>query len=169
MQPNETTLDQVIARDGVVLNPHYKNMGNLYGSEYWTYVLPRRVGRERAQQLVQDRLPVSARQAYRTGLLDVVADTDRDAFAADVQTLAEELAAEPGFGSLLRDKAQRRRADEATQSLASHREQELERMRLNFYGFDPSYHVARYNFVFDVPHSRTPLHLARHRSSESAR
>jgi putative two-component system hydrogenase maturation factor HypX/HoxX len=22
---------------GVVLNPHYKNMGNLYGSEYWTY------------------------------------------------------------------------------------------------------------------------------------
>jgi putative two-component system hydrogenase maturation factor HypX/HoxX len=31
-------------RDGVMLNPHYKNMGNLYGSEYWTYLLPRRVG-----------------------------------------------------------------------------------------------------------------------------
>ena len=35
--------DQVWARDGVVLNPHYKNMGNLYGSEYWTYLLPRRL------------------------------------------------------------------------------------------------------------------------------
>ena len=36
-------------------------------------------------------------------------------------------------------------------------------MKLNFYGFDPSYHVARYNFVYKVPHSWTPLHLARHR------
>ena len=36
--------DRVCARDGVILNPHYKGMGNLYGSEYWTYLLPRRVG-----------------------------------------------------------------------------------------------------------------------------
>ena len=35
--------DRVYARDGVILNPHYKGMGNLYGSEYWTYLLPRRV------------------------------------------------------------------------------------------------------------------------------
>ena len=37
--------DRVYARRGVVLNPHYKGMGGLYGSEYWTYTLPRRVGR----------------------------------------------------------------------------------------------------------------------------
>ena len=36
--------DRVYARDGVVLNPHYKGMGGLYGSEYRTYTLPRRVG-----------------------------------------------------------------------------------------------------------------------------
>ena len=36
-------------------------------------------------------------------------------------------------------------------------------MKLNFYGFDPSYHIARYNFVAKVPHSWTPRHLARHR------
>ena len=36
-------------------------------------------------------------------------------------------------------------------------------MKLNFYGFDSSYHVARYNFVCKVPRSRTPLWLARHR------
>jgi len=29
-------------------------------------------------------------------------------------------------------------------------------MRLNFYGFDPSYHVARYNFVRKVPKSARP-------------
>jgi len=39
----------------------------------------------------------------------------------------------------------------------------LERMRRNFYGFDPSYHVARYHFVRKTPHSRTPFYLARHR------
>ena len=35
--------DEVLMREGVVLNPHYRTMG-LFGSEYWTYVLPRRVG-----------------------------------------------------------------------------------------------------------------------------
>jgi len=36
-------------------------------------------------------------------------------------------------------------------------------MKLNFFGFDPSYHVARYHFVHKLPRSRTPLWLARHR------
>ena len=40
---------------------------------------------------------------------------------------------------------------------------ELDAMRRNFYGFDPSYHVARYHFVARTPHSWTPRHLARHR------
>ncbi len=44
--------DCVLARSGIVLNPHYRNMGNLYGSEYWTYLLPRRVGAEQANALM---------------------------------------------------------------------------------------------------------------------
>ena len=36
--------DYVVAREDVVLNPYYQHMGGLYGSEYWTYLLPRRVG-----------------------------------------------------------------------------------------------------------------------------
>ena len=35
--------DQVRCRAGAVLNPHYRLMG-LYGSEFWTYSLPCRVG-----------------------------------------------------------------------------------------------------------------------------
>ena len=31
--------------------------------------------------------------------------------------------------------------------LAAYRDEELARMRRNFYGFDPSYHVARHHFV----------------------
>ena len=62
--------DRVFARDGVVLNPHYKGMGNLYGSEYWTYLLPRRVGAEAADALTRGRLPMSAAQAAACGLVD---------------------------------------------------------------------------------------------------
>jgi hypothetical protein len=57
----------------------------------------------------------------------------------------------------------RRQADESVKPLACYREEELEQMRRNFYGFDPSYHVARYNFVCKVPKSRTPLTIANHR------
>ena len=52
----------------MVLNPHYKGMGNLYGSEYWTYLLPRRVGWERANAITQNRLPIGAKQADRSWL-----------------------------------------------------------------------------------------------------
>ena len=48
-----------------------------------------------------------------------------------------------------------------------YREEELEKMNRNFYGFDPSYHVARYNFVYKVPKSRTPLTIAHHRRREA--
>ena len=54
-------------------------------------------------------------------------------------------------------------ADERAKSLQKYRDEELEHMQRNFYGFDPSYHVARYNFVYKVPKSRTPLTIARHR------
>jgi putative two-component system hydrogenase maturation factor HypX/HoxX len=76
---------------------------------------------------------------------------------------ARALAADPGFGDRLAAKAARRAADEAHAPLESYRARELERMRQNFYGFDPSYHVARQHFVAKRPHARTPLHLARHR------
>ena len=63
--------DRVIARDGVVLNPHYETMG-LYGSEYWTYVLPRRVGDGEATSLTERCLPVGAAEAELVGLVDEV-------------------------------------------------------------------------------------------------
>ena len=64
-------------------------------------------------------------------------------------------------------KRQRRAADESLHPLAGYRERELEAMRLNFYGFDPSYHVARYNFVYKVPKSRTAVTIARHRRKDA--
>jgi putative two-component system hydrogenase maturation factor HypX/HoxX len=62
-------------------------------------------------------------------------------------------------------KRQQRERDEAIKPLATYRQEELARMRRNFYGFDPSYHIARSNFVQRVAPSWTPRHLAIHRRS----
>jgi len=160
--------DEVVARDGVILNPHYKSMGNLYGSEYWTYLLPRRVGAERAGAITANRLPVGVAEASRLGLVDGHFGATPAAFVARVMERAHALAGDPGFGDRLTAKAARRAADEAHAPLERYRSQEMERMRLNFYGFDPSYHVARQHFVVKRPYARTPLHLARHRRLAAA-
>ena len=49
--PFALAADRVYAREDVVLNPYYRHMGGLYGSEYWTYLLPRRVGAKMTAQL----------------------------------------------------------------------------------------------------------------------
>ena len=159
------TADRVLAREGVILNPHYKGMGNLYGSEYWTYLLPRRVGWERAQAITQNRLPIGAPEAVAQGLIDECFGADVPAFANQVRAMATELAARTDLAQLLEAKRAARARDEAAKPLEVHRQEELARMKLNFYGFDPSYHVARYHFVHRVPHAWTPLHLARHRQN----
>ena len=51
--PLALAADFVVARDDVVLNPYYGHMGGLYGSEYWTYLLPRRLGATRTAQLTR--------------------------------------------------------------------------------------------------------------------
>lgn len=155
--------DQVWARRGVILNPHYKNMGNLYGSEYWSYLLPRRVGTEQAAAIMRNRLPLGAEAAARMGFLDAAFGDDLPGFTAEVQSRAAALAAGTDFNERLQAKLQRRAQDEAAKPLESYRGEELKHMQRNFYGFDPSYHVARHHFVRKTPHSWTPRHLAIHR------
>jgi putative two-component system hydrogenase maturation factor HypX/HoxX len=160
--------DEVWACDNVVLNPHYKDMGNLYGSEYWTYVLPRRAGQDRAREVTQARLPMGVEQALRLGLVDRViprVGDPVDAFAA----IADSIAGDPSFDARIEAKKRDRARDEAEKPIETYRAEELARMRFNFYGFDPSYHVARYNFIHKVPKSRTPLTIASHRSRRSSR
>ena len=155
--------DRVLARSGIVLNPHYRNMGNLYGSEYWTYLLPRRVGTEQANALMRRRLPLGAVEARALGLIDDHAGPAAADFRALIAERAAALAQPQAFAQALAQKRAARARDEAARPLASYRAEELERMRLNFYGFDPSYHIARHRFVHRTPHAWTPLHLARHR------
>jgi putative two-component system hydrogenase maturation factor HypX/HoxX len=161
--------DLVLARDAVILNPHYKGMGNLYGSEYWTYLLPRRCGADKAREVVEARLPMGTAEAERLGLIDSHFGATIAEFRGLVEDMAEAHAADPALDERLIAKRLARAADEADKPLAAYRAEELEHMKLNFYGFDPSYHVARYNFIHKVPKSRTPLYLARHRRIDAAK
>jgi len=155
--------DLVWVRDGVLQNPHYKNMGNLYGSEYWTYLLPRRVGEEGAMNIMRNRQPLTARRAVETGFSDACLAGDPQVFRIDVARRAMELAAATDLAERLAVKREIRMRDEASKPLAAYRQEELSHMRRNFYGFDPSYHVARHHFVRKSLASWTPRHLARHR------
>lgn len=159
--------DIIYARESVMLNPHYKSMGNLYGSEYWTYLLPRRVNAATAKSLTDNRLPVGAREARTMELIDDCFALNPEGFDKKITAIAETLAASPDFSLRLQQKAQRRQTDERQKPLQAYRDEELRRMQLNFYGFDPSYHVARYHFVHKIPHAWTPRYLARHRRLKS--
>jgi putative two-component system hydrogenase maturation factor HypX/HoxX len=156
--------DLVLAREGVVLNPHYKGMGNLYGSEYWTYLLPKRCGSAQAAEVTGARLPIGGGEAERLGLIDTHFGRTPAEFREAVEAMAGAIAEDPGLDERLAAKRLSRAADEAEKPLEAYRTEELEQMKLNFYGFDPSYHVARFNFIHRVPKSRTPLYLARHRT-----
>ncbi|MEU3727027.1 enoyl-CoA hydratase-related protein [Streptomyces sp. NPDC031705] len=152
--------DEVWCRAGAVLNPHYRLMG-LYGSEYWTYTLPRRTGTGVAERLMADALPVSAAAARRLGLTDRTIDCGPQDFAEVTARLAVRLAASPATQAAIAAKKARRDRDEAARPLAAHREAELARMRETFFDPEAPYHALRRAFVRKEPADRTPPHLAR--------
>jgi putative two-component system hydrogenase maturation factor HypX/HoxX len=155
--------DLVWGHAGVVLNPHYKSMGNLYGSEYWTYSLPRRIGEPASRALMQERLPLTADAAVSRRLLDASFGESAQDFGERVLERSLALAAAHNLARRLAQKQTQRDQDEAHKPLADYRTEEMQRMHRNFYGFDPSYHVARHHFVYRKPHAWTPRHLAIHR------
>jgi len=142
--------DEVWCRTGAVLNPHYRRMG-LYGSEFWTYTLPRRVGTDTALKLTTEALPVSAASAARIGLVDRLVEAPAQGFTAEIERLAAELAREPDLAQRIAAKAPARHTDEARQPLAEYRRDELARMRAIFFDPQAPYHALRSAFVRKLP------------------
>ncbi|WP_326810308.1 enoyl-CoA hydratase-related protein [Streptomyces scopuliridis] len=135
--------DEVWCRSGVVLNPHYRLMG-LYGSEYWTYTLPRRVGTDAARRLTQEALPVSATAARRLGLVDRIVHCGPEDFAGQVRMLAARVAESPVAQRRTRPENDRYRS---VTPLSAYREAELARMRDIFFDPQAPYHALRRAFV----------------------
>lgn len=138
--------DKVLARNGVVLNPHTRNMG-LYGSEYWTYSLPYRIGQEKADQATEQCLPWGTAISKELGLIDDCFGDTAAEFVAGVRLLAEDIAGLPYYDKLIGAKQFERRKKESYKPLATYREAELAEMRRNFYENNWGYEYKRYCFV----------------------
>ena len=149
--------DRVFGREGIVLNPHYKGMGGLYGSEYWTYTLPKRVGAQLARQLTDRCVPISVYQARDIGLIDDVIIQDNYGvnnfrqFEEQIRRVAAKFADEELATGLTKLKRAIRSGDEDRKPLAQYRREELEEMRRNFWGFEQGYALARSAFVRKRP------------------
>jgi putative two-component system hydrogenase maturation factor HypX/HoxX len=142
--------DEVWCREGAVLNPHYRRMG-LYGSEFWTYTLPRRTGMGTAERLTAEALPVSAATAARLGLVDRLVPAAPGEFPAEVARRAAELARAPELGRRITAKQRTRARDEAVRPLAEYRRAELARMHRTFFDPQAPYHALRSAFVRKLP------------------
>ncbi|NWA81210.1 hydrogenase maturation protein [Pseudomonas sp. D2002] len=145
--------DIVLAREGVVLNPHYKTMG-LYGSEYWTYSLPRAVGSEVAHQLTEACLPISALQAEQYGMVQGIGPRCPHAFNRWLMQQA---------GSVLTDEkyavARVRKAAMDIDQVERCREAELVQMQLDMVHNRQQFAEKCRNFVLKRKTCQTPQRL----------
>jgi putative two-component system hydrogenase maturation factor HypX/HoxX len=124
-------------------------MGGLYGSEYWTYLMPRRIGAELTAELTSAPFrAIGTRRAVEIGLLDGAFGDDAASFRAQVRGFAERLAARSDHGHWLEEKRSARARDEQVKPLEVYRTEELARSRECFFGSDRSYHEARSRFVY---------------------
>jgi len=146
--------DLVLVREGVVLNPHHRNMGRIYGSECWTYPLPRRVGWERALALTESCLPISARRAAGIGPADL-------AIAGEAFDLTVQAFRRHGGGSRRDHRAQAGHAGNGRSAAAagavSARRADTNVPELLPTGF--AYHGARNAFVFKHPACWSPAYV----------
>ncbi|NOU20489.1 MAG: hydrogenase maturation protein [Methyloglobulus sp.] len=162
--PFALACDKVCVRSGVVFNPHYKSMG-LYGSEYWTYTLPKRVGYEKAVEITEGCLPMGMQEAKQLGMVDFVIPEMFNGFDHKIEMMAETLAQSNNYEKLLASKLLRRSHDEFVKPLKYYRHEELKHMREDFYKLNTPYHPARKQFVYKTPATETPRRLAHHRHS----
>ncbi|MCR6651447.1 MAG: enoyl-CoA hydratase/isomerase family protein [Cellvibrionaceae bacterium] len=147
--------DRVVIRDGVVLNPHYDNMG-LYGSEYWTYLLPKKVGSELAFDLASECQPMLAVEAFNQGLADTLFAESWEEFHHQLFELVERVSDESEYQDALTIKRRERASDELEKPLSEYRQQELEKMHSTFYHPHSRYHRERRAFVYK---GKVPEHL----------
>ncbi|MGZ4181272.1 MAG: hydrogenase maturation protein [Solirubrobacteraceae bacterium] len=168
--PLALAADHVVAREDVVLNPYYQHMGGLYGSEYWTYLLPRRVGPAAAARLTSAPYrPVGTSEAVRTGLLDAAFGADLHEFRASTARLAERTAHDGLHHARLLDKRRRRALDERAKPLQAYRDEELARCHDSFFGSDTDYHEARRRFVYKLDNARASTARLDSATSDSGR
>jgi len=142
--------DYVVAREGVVLNPHYKTLG-LSGSEYHTYTLPKRIGEKKANALLEACLPLCVNSAKKSGMLDAV--FEEEGYETSLHTFALKCDDE----EFLWEK--QAYLEEYRAMIEACKERELEVMYPEFWEETSLFHTLREAFVYKICPGETPKRL----------
>ncbi len=142
--------DFVVAKEGVVLNPHYKSLG-LTGSEYHTYSLLKRVGEVEAQKLLDESLPISVEYAQKIEMVDEVFSHNN--YYKELHQFARDRFDE----EFIWDKQEY--LEENKKWIEELNERELHIMYPEFWDKDSSFHKLRADFVYKRCPLKTPKRL----------
>ncbi len=142
--------DFVVACEGVVFNPHYKTLG-LTGSEYHTYSLPKRVGKEMARELLDNCLPISAKFAKEIGVVDKLFSYNN--YYEELHQFAKSSFSD----DFIWDKQEY--LEENIDRIEELKEREIAIMYPEFWEKDSSFHKLRREFVYKICPTKTPKRL----------
>ena len=142
--------DYVVAKEGVVLNPHYKTLG-LSGSEYHSYTLPKRVGEGMATKLLEECLPISVKYAQEIGMIDELLPP------LDYEERLHELVSSKYSDEFLWEKEDY--LEKHREKIELFKEQEIEIMHPEFWDDRAGFHSLREAFVYKICPRETPKRL----------
>lgn len=148
--------DNVISKKDIIFNMHYKGMG-LYGSEYWTYILPKRIGYKKTHLLTNNILPINSIYAKKIGLIDEYVDLDNYVFEQYITDYINKYIIN-NVNSLINKKI--RNINENLNKIKKCRLNELKIMKKIFYDKKSNYHKLRYNFVRKINPLETPDNIS---------
>lgn len=147
--------DYVLARENIVLNPHYKSMG-LSGSEYHTYTFVKKTNEKTAKKILNDVLPVSVKYAKEISMIDEILENEN--YDEKLEEFCEKLLEdEDRYYNFLDEKNSILEKDK--DYIHECKEKELSIMYPEFWDKQSDFHKLRYDFIYKVCPNRTPERL----------
>ncbi|WP_040701116.1 enoyl-CoA hydratase-related protein [Nocardia vinacea] len=140
--------DVVVARQRVLLNPHYATLG-LTGSELHTFTLPRRVGSDRARELLTECPSLDTVEAHRANLIDHVGP-DRE-FDCWLDDLVREYCRPTVRAAAMRAKYARLNVDLPPGRIDAILTEELAQMSADLFGDRHGFAARRHAFLRKIP------------------
>lgn len=147
--------DYAISSENTIFNPHYKTLG-LSGSEYHTFILPKRVGQTKSKELLENCLPINANYAKKINMIDEVYPFED--YQEKLEIFCENLLKNEDTFEEFID----RKKDFLEQELPlmeECKEKELQIMYDEFWEKSSSFHTLRYDFVHKIKPKNTPKRL----------
>ena len=147
--------DYVVARDGIVLNPHYKSMG-LSGSEYHSYTFPKRVGKKLSKKILDEALPISSNYAKKISMIDKVFSSN--SYNHELEKYCEFLLSDKDKVYDFLDE-KNCNLEKNKNYIHNCKENELIKMYPEFWNKESKFHQLRHDFVYKVCSICTPKRL----------